>query len=68
MYQAFFRDHQLLVFPLVALVLFVAMFLTAVVRTLTRHRKDGAYDSLARMPLADDTRLAPVPPHGETDV
>jgi hypothetical protein len=68
MYKEFYRENELLLFPLAALVLFIVMFLAAVVRTFLRHRHDATYESLSVLPLADDTSLAPAVPNGEKHV
>lgn len=39
--------------PLIAMALFVAIFLTVVLRVLQRSRRSG-YDHMATLPLADD--------------
>ncbi len=48
------------IFPAIALVLFLAVFVAVVARTFTkRSRKEGA--EAAQLPLADDAPLAPAP-------
>jgi len=48
------------VFPAIALVLFLAVFISVVARTFTkRFRKEG--EEAAQLPLADDAPLSPAP-------
>jgi cbb3-type cytochrome oxidase subunit 3 len=48
------------IFPAIALVLFLAVFVAVVARTFTkRFRKEG--EEAAQLPLADDAPLAPAP-------
>lgn len=69
MFQDFFKGHALLGFPLFALFFFVAAFAAVLFTATLRHRKDGRYESLARLPLADDDRPAPAAPApGDRDV
>ena len=52
MYRELFRGSPLLVLPLIALGLFVAVYLAQTLRTLLGRR--GRYDAVAALPLMDD--------------
>jgi cbb3-type cytochrome oxidase subunit 3 len=57
MFRQLLEHSPLLTFPLIALVLFVAVFLAVVIHTFAK--KSDAYAAEAALPLEDDTR-----PHG----
>ena len=52
MYRQLLEHSSLLIFPLIALVLFLATFVLQVIRTFARRAE--AYDSAAALPLGDD--------------
>lgn len=54
MYKDFFAQSPLLVLPLAALVFFLAVFLTVVVRTMARRAP--AYARVAGLPLREEDR------------
>jgi hypothetical protein len=65
MYRDFYAGHDLLAFPLFALLFFVAVFAAVLVRLFVSGRKDPRYDLLATLPLDD----APAPrARGDLDV
>jgi hypothetical protein len=49
-------------FPLMALILFVGVFLVVVVRVLMRNATDPDLESMRHLPLADDDAREPLPP------
>jgi cbb3-type cytochrome oxidase subunit 3 len=53
MFSRLLEHSSLLTFPLIALVLFLGVFIAVVVRTFAK--KAAAYDAAAALPLADDT-------------
>ena len=52
MFKEYFANHELLAYPMFALVFFVVVF-TSVVITVMR-RKPEAIDAMARLPLSED--------------
>jgi hypothetical protein len=56
MYAWFYQGSPLVVYPLVALFIFLCVFLGVLVDTYLR-RAPGRYEPLAVMPLADDERV-----------
>jgi cbb3-type cytochrome oxidase subunit 3 len=50
--RQFFADSPVIVFPIFALLLFVAVFIVVTVRAL--RTQPSEIDALARIPLADD--------------
>lgn len=57
MYKQFYAGHELLGFPLFALLFFVIAFTFVVGRAL-RKRNAPHFDNLAHLPLADDGEVA----------
>ena len=57
MYKAFYADHTLLGFPLFALLFFVAVF-SFVVFCVMRKRETPRLQTLAHLPLADDSEVS----------
>ena len=49
----FFQDSPVLVFPVLGLTLFVAVFVAVVVRVL--RTRPAAYDQVASLPLSEDS-------------
>ncbi len=49
MYREFFAQHPMLALPVMALVIFVAVFAMIVVRTM--RRQPAQFDALASLPL-----------------
>ena len=62
MFRQLLEHSSLLTYPLVALVLFLAVFVALVIRTLAT--KPEAYDATAALPLEDDTAGHGGAPHG----
>lgn len=52
MYQEFYRTSELLHLPLLALLLFLAVFVGVVVRVFVYGRKDNTFDRLAQIPFS----------------
>lgn len=52
MYRQLLEHSSLLIYPLVALFLFLGVFIAQVIRTYARRAT--AYDSAAALPLTDD--------------
>lgn len=50
--RQFFADSPVIVYPIVALLLFIAVFLVVTVRTLRTQKTE--LDALARIPLGDE--------------
>ena len=55
MFQEFFAKSDLLAWPLVGLLIFVAIFLGVVAFVVFGLREKGTLDEVASLPLADDT-------------
>lgn len=58
MYKDFFANHELLVYPMFALVFFVVVFTGVVIAVM--RRKPEATDAIARLPLCEDGPKAAV--------
>jgi cbb3-type cytochrome oxidase subunit 3 len=52
MYRQLLEHSSLLIYPLIALVLFLAVFIAVVIRTFAKRA--DAYESTASLPLMDD--------------
>jgi len=53
MYHDFFAKSPLLALPIIALILFVAVFAVVVLRTFSKREREVA-DAASRLPLEDD--------------
>ena len=51
--REFFQNSPVLVFPIVGLTLFVAVFVAIVVRVL--RTRSASYDAVASLPLSEDS-------------
>jgi len=51
--REFFQDSPALIFPIVGLALFVAVFVAVVVRVL--RTRSASYDKVASLPLSEDS-------------
>lgn len=54
MYRSFYEGSELLGLPVLALFLFLVVFVGVVFRLYVTGRKDPRYDELANLPLRDD--------------
>ena len=54
MYRSFYEGSDLLHLPILALILFLGVFLGVVAYVYVVRRKDDRFDELANLPLRDD--------------
>jgi len=54
MFQQFFAGNRFLFLPLLAMGLFLAVFIGILVRLIAKGRGRGTYDSIASLPLEED--------------
>lgn len=67
MYAWFYKGSELVTYPLVAMFLFIAVFVAVVLRTYARGQQPSL-DAASALPLADDTHPIHIQSTGERHV